>query len=801
MKRAVSLILTLALVLALGPSAAAYSAAYGDEVWLRETQLHDGVTLSENIYWSGGYDQPRRESYITYAPEEDGRVFAAAAYGETVCDRLTASTAAQGYEAMGYRVVGAINGDFYDTATGYPLGVLISGGEILSGSSNYYAVGFREDGSVVMGSPNLSIAVTDWYGQTLTLAAVNKPRVEGGGVTLMTYDYNASHTIGAKTAGVSVVCTILDGDAAIGGELTVLVEQVLEQTAEEAAALTLREDQVVLAAAATGKEEGLAFLRGLVPGTQAAVSFTAADDWYGVTEAVGAMYLLVENGVAKTDYKVEAAPRSAVGLTADGELIVYAVDGRQTDYSMGASLNVLAQRMAELGCVTAICFDGGGSTTALASKPDSDQAQVINSPSDGAQRKVSNHLLLLAEPDGRGRPDHIYLAADAPVVLPGHTVALSANLVDDDYRPVWDEEVELTASAGEIVDGAFLAPQESGWVTITAQWEDMTASVDVLVVDSPDEMTVRWNGSETTAVTMVPGDTAEIDVSVLYNHMALETDPTDFTYTIDPALGTVSAEGVVTTSFVEGSGYVTVSKGGMTVTIQLTLDADSPFVDTEGHWGATFMASLYHQGVLTGVEVDGELYAYPDNGVTRAEFAVLLARYLGIETSQYAAVEVPFADMDQVDAWAADAVRAMYALGIVGGTTLKDGTQVFQPRSTLTRAEAVTMLGRSLERNGELPEVLDASQTADVPPVEEEDPQTATGADAPMEGYEPGLPGETPPVVDLSQFADAGEIPDYAQTYFLALVYMEVIGGSDGRLDPYGTMTRAAICKVLATMP
>ena len=149
MKRAVSLILTLALVLALGPSAAAYSAAYGDEVWLRETQLHDGVTLSENIYWSGGYDQPRRESYITYDPYESGRIFAAAAYGVSVCDRLTAASAAQTYESMGYRVVGSINGDFYDTVTGYPLGVLISEGEILSGSSNYYAVGFREDGSVV----------------------------------------------------------------------------------------------------------------------------------------------------------------------------------------------------------------------------------------------------------------------------------------------------------------------------------------------------------------------------------------------------------------------------------------------------------------------------------------------------------------------------------------------------------------------------------------------------------------------------------------------------------------------------
>ena len=319
----------------------------------------------------------------------------------------------------------------------------------------------------------------------------------------MTYDYNASHTTGATSAGVSVVCTIVDGEAAIGGELTVVVEQVLEQTAEEAAALTLREDQVAFTAAATGTAEGLAFLRGLVPGTQATVSFTANSDWYGVTEAVGAMYLLVENGVAKTDYKVEAAPRTAAGLTADGQLVLYTIDGRQTDYSMGASLNVLAQRMAELGCVTAICFDGGGSTTAMASKPDSETAQVINSPSDGSQRRVSNHLLLLAEIEGDDRPDHIYLSADAPVVLPGHTVSLSANLVDGDYLPIWDEEVELTATAGEIVDGDFVAPQESGLVTITAYWEDMSASVDVLVVDTPDEMTVLWDGSETTSVTII----------------------------------------------------------------------------------------------------------------------------------------------------------------------------------------------------------------------------------------------------------------------------------------------------------
>ena len=328
----------------------------------------------------------------------------------------------------------------------------------------------------------------------------------------------------------------------------------------------------------------------------------------------------------------------------------------------------------------------------------------------------------------------------------------------------------------------------------------LTASVDVLVIDSPDSMTVKRNNTAVTSLTLVPGETAQLSVSVMYNHLELETSPTDFTWSVDSALGAIDENGVLRTGYTEGSGVITVTKGTSTVTIPLTLDADSPFVDTEGHWGSAYMAALYHRGIFTGATVGDQTYAYPDSGVTRQEFAVLLSRYLGVNTADYASVEVPFADMDQVDAWAADAVRAMYTLGIVGGVTLNDGTVVFQPQSTLTRADAVTMLGRSLERNGELPEVIDASAAAEIPPVEEDD-QVATGADAPMEGYEPDLPDNTPAVVDLSQFADAGEIPDYALPYFRALIYLDVIGGSDGRLDPYGTMTRAAICKVLATMP
>ena len=750
MKRALSLILAFALVLTLAPAALAYSDAYGEEIWLQETQLHEGVTLSDNIYWSNYYSDLRHEYYLTYTPGET--VTAAAAYGASVCDRVTAATAAQTYEAEGYRVVGVINGDFYDTATGYPLGLLVSEGEILSGSSNYYAVGFRSDGSAVVGSPNLQITLTS-YGQTLSLAAINKPRVENGGVTMLTYDFRTDHTTGTTTAGVSVIATIIDGRAEIGGELLLQVDQVVEDTA----ALPIGEDQVVLTTSLTGYAQGLTLLRSLLPGQTITVDFTANEDWLDVTEAIGALYLLVDNGVVQSGFAAGNAPRTAVGLTADGDVVLYTVDGRQSGYSIGSSMSVLAQRMVELGCVTAVCMDGGGSTTMAASTPDSGYAQLLSSPSDGSQRKVSNHLLLLADGEPTGRADHIYLSASAPVVLAGHTVTLSANVVDSAYFPMADEEVTLSASAGEIVDNTFIAPAEGGSVIIAAEWEDLVSYLEVQVIDSPDSMTVKRGSSAVTSLTMVPGETAELAVSVVYNHLELETAPADFIWSVDSALGTIDENGVLRTNYAEGTGAITVTKGTSTVTIPLTLDADSPFVDTDGHWGSAYMAALYHRGILTGVTVEDQLYAYPDKGVTRMEFAVLLSRYMGIHTADYAAVEVPFADMDQVDAWAADAVRAMYALGIVGGTTV-NGQQVFNPKSTLTRAEAVTMLGRMQDTEGVVP-------------------------------------------ADLSSFSDAASVPPYALEHFQTMVSLGVIGGSDGKLDPNGTMTRAAICKVLATMP
>ncbi|TKC12637.1 phosphodiester glycosidase family protein [Pedobacter polaris] len=90
-------------------------------------------------------------------------------------------------------------------------------------------------------------------------------------------------------------------------------------------------------------------------------------------------------------------PRSAIGIKADGTVILLTVDGRQEN-SAGMSLFELTKVMRWLGCTSAINLDGGGSTTLwVSSAPENG---VVNYPSDNKKwdhegtRKVANVILL-----------------------------------------------------------------------------------------------------------------------------------------------------------------------------------------------------------------------------------------------------------------------------------------------------------------------------------------------------------------------------------------------------------------------
>ena len=102
MKKTLSLILILSLVLSLVPGASmAAPSAYGSEVQSWAAALHDNASLHDGTFWSEEYDRPRHEYYFTYTP--GGPVTPAVTYGESVCGRETVGDAAAAYEAQGYR--------------------------------------------------------------------------------------------------------------------------------------------------------------------------------------------------------------------------------------------------------------------------------------------------------------------------------------------------------------------------------------------------------------------------------------------------------------------------------------------------------------------------------------------------------------------------------------------------------------------------------------------------------------------------------------------------------------------------
>lgn len=107
------------------------------------------------------------------------------------------------------------------------------------------------------------------------------------------------------------------------------------------------------------------------PGEPApALEYDDAEVWE-VHDAIGAGPALMVDGEIRITSNEEVFfgttipeihPRTAVGKTADGALILLVVDGRQP-ISRGASLEELAALMFRLGAVDAINLDGGGSST------------------------------------------------------------------------------------------------------------------------------------------------------------------------------------------------------------------------------------------------------------------------------------------------------------------------------------------------------------------------------------------------------------------------------------------------------
>lgn len=118
----------------------------------------------------------------------------------------------------------------------------------------------------------------------------------------------------------------------------------------------------------------------------------------GVLNAVGGFDIVLRGGqdVAPKAVVPSVHPRTAVGVSADGRWMwLMVVDGRQFEYSLGATLHDLAAWLKALGASEGINLDGGG-TSALVVRGGQGQAEVVNRPIHrnipGNERVSASHL-------------------------------------------------------------------------------------------------------------------------------------------------------------------------------------------------------------------------------------------------------------------------------------------------------------------------------------------------------------------------------------------------------------------------
>lgn len=129
------------------------------------------------------------------------------------------------------------------------------------------------------------------------------------------------------------------------------------------------------------------------------VTFTwSLRDWPGIRDAIGGNPMLVRDGAIfigrGTGSFFYRHPRTGVGATADGRVLLVTVDGRSPGRSVGMTPLGFARLFKSLGARWAFNLDGGGSTTMFV------KGEIVNRPSDGRERPVSSGLVVLPGEDG-----------------------------------------------------------------------------------------------------------------------------------------------------------------------------------------------------------------------------------------------------------------------------------------------------------------------------------------------------------------------------------------------------------------
>lgn len=743
-KRLLSLLLAAAVLVT---PALAYGDGTGEAVYINTTELADGFTYTNAV----SYDDDGRAESFTLETERGSSVYPIVMACDTIYGGFTVTEMIAYAESLGYNVVGAVNADFGES-NGVPTGMVVENGVYKSSPEGNSAIAFSDGRAFVSEKPEVELTFTnEENGYEYTTEHLNKSRTDYGAYVFSEY----FSTVSTRTSGDGwfVRFEVLGGDElTLGGE----VELIVTEINTDGGSVSIGRDNLILTASDAAALGMVA--ESFEVGDRVTLEISCSDsrledaDWVSGCGNILALDGEIYDQDRWNSEVTDANPRTAIGIKSDGTVVYHVLDGRSS-LSVGATLEELAQDMLSMGCVDVVNLDGGGSSVMSLRVPGADGFTVVNDPSDGRLRSVSSYILFVTDREPNGSAGRLFLAEDGDYVLAGSSVDITVVATDRALHTVAaPESVSARAQRGTVEGGVYTAPESAGADSISLSGGGVSGRGTLHVIDRVDSLTVTdaATGNTVSQLMLENGESVDLDVAAKYlmRDVSLSDEAVEYTLTGD--IGTITPDGVFTASLSgAAAGAISVSCGGVTQEISVRVAFE--FTDMRGHWASEFVKELYEAGIVTGV-TDTEFG--PSLSMKRGDFVLMLYRAAGQPAVSGSA---GFEDV-AADAYYADAVAWAVANGITEGK----GEGTFAPDDTLTRQEGFTFLYRALD-------VLGA-------------------------GF---VEGDT---ALLDSFADGASVAEWARSATATLITNGVVEGSESGLNPTGSLTRAEMAKMLASV-
>lgn len=280
-----------------------------------------------------------------------------------------------------------------------------------------------------------------------------------------------------------------------------------------------------------------------------------ANDKGNIQEALGIYKMLVFDGkivLSDADQKnTQKYPRQTIGITEDNKVILLSADGNQEPASIGLTLMEQAQVMLDLGCKWAGHLDGGGSMT-YGSKPEGeDSFKIVNKPSDGSERSISNGLIVVSTAVASKVFDHVSFDVETEYATPGTPVEVSVSGVSSTgHAAEIPADITYKVTNGTYENGVLTA-SAVGDVVLTAVYNGK--EVGSVTVHSVIPEKLAFNSSE---MTVPYGKTVTLALTATYGLNEVKFSAQDILFTLEnEGIGTING-----LDFTAGDGSVTESK-------------------------------------------------------------------------------------------------------------------------------------------------------------------------------------------------------------------------------------------------